>query len=288
MSLNSFVYLMSKSCVSRCPGRFGHHAFSMVEVLVSVGVIAIICGLGAGVYQGAMAKTRLAREVAAGKNLISAYHLYAADQDGRFMPGMDFTAKSVFFEPENRTISMTHVANRYPFRLAPYFGSKLEGTILVNDNGKQIEKTSPRGSGMYDYQVSAFPAFGMNYYFVGGCIGREGDLVFPDECADRLTKINSPLLVFATGGTGTGAGKYDGYNILTPPRLYGENWSAIKWKEDVDPGNFGNVDARHGGKAVCAYTDGSIRLQTIEELRDMRLWNRNAAAQDNPNYQISQ
>lgn len=256
----------------------------MVEILVSVVVIAVICGMGAGVYQGAMAKTRLAREVTAGKNLIAAYQLYAADKDGQYLPGMDFSTDSVFFEPENRTISMTHAANRYPFRLAPYFNSKLEGTVLVNDNGKQIEKETPRGSSWYDYKVSAFPAFGINYMFVGGCIADGGELQDSEECVTRSGQVNSSLLVFATGGTGTGATRYDGYNILTPPRTKYLKWSNVQWKEDLDPGNFGNVDARYSGKAVCVYLDGSIRLQSIEELRDMRLWNRNAFAQDNPNY----
>lgn len=276
------------SCSFLSHRRSEIRAFSMVEILVSVAVIAVLCGVGAGVYQGAMQKTRLAREVTAGKNLISAYQLYAADKDGQYMPGMDFSVNKVLFEPENRTISMIHVANRYPFRLAPYFSSKLDGTILVNDNGKQIEKTAKRGSGMYDYQVSAFPAFGINYYFVGGCISAKGELTWPAECTDRVGKANSSPLVFATGGTGRDDNRYDGYNILTPPRTTGQNWSAAKWKENLDPGNFGNVDARHDGKAVCVYLDGSIRLQTIDELRDMRLWSRNAAAQDNPNYQITQ
>jgi len=45
------------------------------------------------------------------------------------------------------------------------------------------------------------------------------------------------------------------------------------------------VDGRFDGKAVCVFLDGSVRVLSIDELRDMRFWSRNAALENNPNYQ---
>jgi prepilin-type processing-associated H-X9-DG protein len=44
------------------------------------------------------------------------------------------------------------------------------------------------------------------------------------------------------------------------------------------------VHPRHDSKAVVAFLDGSVRKMGINELRDMRLWSRNAAIADDPNY----
>jgi prepilin-type N-terminal cleavage/methylation domain-containing protein len=251
--------------------------FSLIEVLVSVGVIAILAAAGAGVVQHCTGKGKMIREISAGKNLINAYQMAAADGDGRYLPGMDYTVNKVWFEPEKREISTTHVANRYPYRLAPYFDYRLEGTILVNENKKQIDKIFAG-----PYGISTFPAFGINYYYVGGLVTGTGDVMLSDDCLTRTGHGLGSILVFASGGTGT----VDGYNILTPPRIYGQNWSTSAWSENADPGNWGNVDARYEGKAVCVFLDGSIRMLSIDELKDMRLWSKNAAMTDDPNYSI--
>lgn len=251
--------------------------FSLVELLVSIGVIAILAATGVGVLQRSSGKAKMIREIAAGKNLINAYQAAAAESDGRYLPGMDYSVNSVWFEPDKKDITITHVANRYPYRLAPYFDYRLEGTILVNANKKQINQVFAG-----PYGISTFPAFGINYYYVGGMVTAQGTVQLGEECLTRTGHGLGSILVFASGGSGA----IDGYNILTPPRLYGQHWSASAWKESADPGNWGNVDARYDGKAVCAFLDGSIRMLSIEELRDMRLWSKNAAAANDPNYSI--
>jgi prepilin-type processing-associated H-X9-DG protein len=57
-----------------------------------------------------------------------------------------------------------------------------------------------------------------------------------------------------------------------------------KWTKDSDPGNYGYVAARFDGKAVAAFLDGSVRVMTLDDLRDMRLWSKNAAINNDPNY----
>jgi prepilin-type N-terminal cleavage/methylation domain-containing protein/prepilin-type processing-associated H-X9-DG protein len=260
--------------------------FTLLEVLVTAGLVLILALAGAGACRNLLNKRARIQELAAGKNLITAYLAHAADNDGRYLPGMDFSMNKVAFPPENRDVTVMHAANRYPFRLAPYFEYRLDGTILLGGNRKHIGKLAKPGTPMFDYIVSAFPAFGINYYFVGGCVTGVGGLTYPDECVTRASQGAGRLLVFASGGATDGITRVEGFNILTPPQLYGPAWSQTAWKKNSDPGLYGNVDARHDGKAVCVFLDGSIRLLDIEELRDMRLWNRHAAEQDNPGYTI--
>jgi len=246
--------------------------------MVTIGVSAVLAAAGMGVLRGSMEKAKLTREIIAGRNLITAYQSAAVDNDGRFLPGMDYTVNSVWFEPDKKNITTIHVPHRYPYRLAPYFDYRLEGTILVNDNKKQINQVVAG-----EYGISTFPTFGMNYYFVGGLVTASGAVQFPGDCVTRSGQGIRSVLVFASGGSGA----IDGYNILTPPRLYAQNWSAAAWSKSANPGNWGNVDARYDGKAVCVFLDGSVQLKTIQELRDMRLWSRMAAELDDPNYVIA-
>ena len=268
---------------SVCPQPSG---FSLTEILVTSGIIAVLALAGAGACQSILSKRAKVQELAAGKTLITAYLTCAADNDGRYLPGMDFSVNKIAFPPENREVTVMHAANRYPFRLAPYFEYQLEGTVLLSGNREHIAKIAKPGTPMHDYVVSAFPSFGINYYFVGGCLNGTGGLTYPNECVSRTAQGGGSLLVFASGGATDGMTRVEGFNILTPPQLYAAAWSGIAWKKGSDPGLYGNVDARHEGKAVCAFLDGSVRLLSIEELRDMQLWNRNAAEQKDPAYTI--
>ncbi len=274
--------------ISHPPSIKRSTAFTLIELIVTTGIIIILLTASLGAYNAGMSKCRALREIQAGKNLITAYTSHAAENNGTYLPGMDFTVSRIWFQPYNRDITMMHASNRYPFRLAPYFGYQLKGTILVNDTGRHVDKVATPGTPMHDYVVSAFPNFGMNYYFVGGCVtgsAVNSSLTYPAECISRVSQARS-ILVFATGGTTDGTTRIEGFNILTPPRISASNWSSQKWEKNEDPGLHGNVDARYDGKAVCVFLDGSIRMQTIDQLRDMRLWNRNAAEQNDPNYTV--
>jgi len=264
-------------------------AFSLVELMVVLGVVTFLAAVSAGVYQKMTAQGRALREVQAGRRLIAAYLTHAAENNGTYLPGMDFTVGKIWFEPYQRDVTIMHAANRYPFRLAPYLDYELRGSILVNALSTQINTMAKPGTAMHDYVVSAFPTFGINYYFVGGCVSGTPAapvLTYPGDCTSRSGQTTKPLLVFASGGTTDGVKRVEGFNILTPPRLYAETWSTAEWSEKEDPGLHGNIDARHGGRAVCAFLDGSVRLHRIAELRDMRLWNRRAAEADDPSYTL--
>lgn len=271
-----------------CPLRaLSPGGFTLIELVAVMAIALILAALTFGAYQNFCTKGKMTREIAAGKNLINAYQTYAAENDGNYLPGMDMTVTTLTL-PSGKKLSPAHVCQRYPYRLAPYFDYQMKGVVLVNDNEKQIKETL--GS-MYEYGVSAFPTFGINYRFVGGYVSGSASgpaIQYPDECLSRSVQAVRPLLVFASGGTQDGGTKLDGYNILTPPRFTGQNWNGADWSKDSDPGSYGNVDARYDGKAVCVYSDGSVKLQTIADLRDMRVWSRRAAENDDAGYTVTQ
>lgn len=257
------------------------HGFTIVELLVVIAVLAVLAGMGSAALLSASDKAKTAAELAAAKTLATAYQTAAADNGGCYLPARDNSAANVF-NGEGKPISNRQVRARYPFRLAPYFNYAIESTLLVGDNRKQILKLMnlPGPSGpMYDYGVSAFPSFGISRYFVGGTEGQPNN-----ECAANVAQAGRSVIVFVSAGSS----EIDGYEYVRSPGEPGGGWNAGDWTEDSDPGDYGFVHPRHGGKAIAAFLDGSTRLLTIDELRDMRLWSLNAARQDNPAYRVGQ
>lgn len=274
-------------------GRSEHSSlragFTLLELLVVVAIIALLVGLSFPIYQSVLIKARMTNEIQAGRTLITAYVSAAADRDGVYLPGYDRTVSQINVPPKGTPVGGPP-AQRYPFRLAPYFGNRLKGTILVNNNATQIDTAD-------SYSVSCFPAMGMNYIFVGGDVDSAGTTNYPNECITRTGLASASPIVFASaagdggasaGGSGSGTPRIDGYCILTPPNLTGPIWSTATWKSGASPGSYGNVDPRYGGRAVCAFLDGRVQVLGIDQLRDMRLWSRAAAEQDNSKYLIAQ
>jgi len=260
-------------------------ALSIIEMLVSVSIVAVLSVLGGSVYSSASQKAAMSREVQAAKVLVTAFNVSAADNNGRYIRGFDEEAADITL-PSGELVSGQE-ARRYPFRLAAYFDYKTEGTILVNKNKAQLEEGFDRIYGM-----SLCPALAMNQSLVGGVYTRTA-AARPVELsnADQVLTTQAEgvsLLAFVSGGFINGTAKVDGYFNATPPYTTSKavNWGAKvgTWNASSSVMNFGNVDARYGGKAVSAFTDGSIKMLSMSELADMRLWSKQAKAEDKPDY----
>lgn len=264
-------------------------AFTLVELLVVTCVISILSCLVFSGMQNARLAGAKTREISAARTLITAYLSAANDNDGRFLAGYDHAAGELQM-PDGSVISGP-AAERYPYRLAPYLDYQLTGSILVNDNAKQIDTTST-------YLVSCFPVMGINYLFAGGdvTVGSNGaaTYTFPGEAVTTIASGSAPILVFASaageaqGPDGTsGSGKtVKGYCKLEPPSTTAPLWSGSGWNKKSNPADYGHVDARYNGRAICALLDGSVQVLSIDELRDMRLWSRNASDQSNALYTV--
>ena len=81
-----------------------------------------------------------------------------------------------------------------------------------------------------------------------------------------------------------------GYWLIRAPRPHpnqrgsvavGGGWNASNtWNARAIPSFWGNLDFRHGGKAVAVYFDGHVEGAKIEDLRDMRKWSNYADRAD--------
>lgn len=253
--------------------------FTLIELLVVIAILAILAGIGSAALLSAADKVRTAAETTAAKTLISAYQAAAADNGGRYLAARDTGATNVF-NAQGEPVNSRQVRARYPFRLAPYFNYAVESTLLAGNNRQQLLEvmnlSRPSGS-MYDYGISAFPSFGISRYFVGGTAGQAND-----ECVRTVAQADHSVIAFVSAGSS----EIDGYEYVRSPGEPGAGWGAGTWTKDSDPTQFGFVHPRHGGKAIAAFLDGSTRLMTLEDLRDMRLWSRRAAQQDNPTYTV--
>lgn len=267
---------------ARIPGG-RRAAFTLVELLVVITILGVLAGLSVAGVSKAMDMAGSVKESAAAKTLVTAYLSAASDNNGFFMPGYDRAAPSIQLPDGSANLSGP-AAQRYPYRLAPYFNYDIKGTLLTSDNAT-IDVSD-------HYRVSAFPSFGINYLFVGGDVSSSGDISNPRECLQVAGKEKSSILVFATaagsgGGEGSSEETVQGFCKLEPPRYTSRIWAAAPWTRESDPSDYGQMDARHGGKAVCAFSDGSVRKLTVEELKDMRLWSYQAANADKPNYTVT-
>ncbi len=261
-------------------------AFTLIELLVATIMLAILAALGFSIMGGVRQKTILTKELNAGKSLISSYLLAAAENNGRYLPGDDESITRVWSAASNAWIEATgvlqrQIIRRYPFRLAPYFSHKLEGTILVHENLEAVKGASP---GMRDYLTSTAPSFGINYLLVGGHVHRNGTVAMEHECITNSSRSSGSVLAFATAAAGIPGSNYRlaGYSKILSPQ--NGSWLNRQWSPTSDPVDFGFLDARHNGKALCAFLDGSVRSLTIDELRDMRLWSFRAAEAKDPAY----
>ncbi len=262
------------------------HAFTLLELLVVIAILGALIGAGSAALSTAMGKSKLIAEMTAAKTLITAYQAAAMENGGRFLPAHN-SAVGDIQNAQGQSLPIL-TKTRYPFRLAPYFNYAIEGTLLVGDNEKQFKVR--RDAANDDYWISAYPAFGMNLSFVGG--KRIGDDSSGNErwdtfntapdCIRSMANAGQSVIAFITAGGGNIAG----YEYVKAPGGPGSSWSPASWSDNSRPEDYGNVYPRHDGKAVAAFLDGSVKMLSLEELRDMRLWSREAHLRDDPNYTV--
>jgi len=244
-------------------------AFTLVELLVTLVIIGLLAGLGNAAYQKASSSSRQTMEMSAGRNLGQALQNYIQDNDGSILPGYLDPRDSRVADARNdkgQSISPTHAAQRYPWRLLPYMDYQIRGGVWVNKLASQIPETDP----YRDYLVSLVPTLGMNITYVGG---DSRNVQLPGRCVTRINRVTHPsgLIAFASGQyEDPNYGKLDGYFEIKPPS--GGSSSG--------PG----LATRYNGKAVAVMLDGHAEALTLEELKDMRRWCDEAAAQNNPNW----
>ncbi len=283
-----FVNSHSKYCLSS-----GVRAFSLTELVVVIGIVALLGCFAIGGIQKAYEATRRTREIHAARTLIIAFHRYATEHNGTFFNGND--NKEDAWNLDGKKLShMPPIATRYPWRLLPYVDGGLTDAILINQSIDEARD----GTGKFDdYSVSLLPSLAMNITYIGSereVLNKKGEVLgYNPHTVNRIEQVQNPndLIVFVSGGafdappddTTATPRKYHGYWYAKAPY---DTMTGSTWPDEADPRFplLGNVHFRWDGKAVVASLSGSVSLLTPKQLRDMRRWANNAAVANDPNW----
>lgn len=263
--------------------KFLNKGFSLVELLVTTGIILSLAAAVIPVASSCIEKGRAAREIAGARRAVIAWRTCAMENNQMILPGYQADWSAV--NAKGKILSFPANA-RYVFRLAPYLDFQIKGTLLVND---QIRIQD-------DYEMSMAPSLGINLTFVGGDYGGGSDLVPSDAnfatygkfAVTNLNEIHAPskLLVFASARITDSQNRIqEGYNAIKSPRLTSNRWLGT-YEEKRPYYDFGAVHPRFQNRAVCAMADGHVEMLGIEDLRDMRRWSNQAAMADDPDWLI--
>lgn len=283
-----------RDTVSRFDKAPRMRGFTLLELLAVIGTTCVLAVLCAGAVQKSVNSANKVREINAARQLVLAFQTSAQENDGVYLAGMDYragTTNSPVYNPNGGLVT-GHAAHRYPYRLGPYLGNQFDGTIFVNRSKAEIAKKTDVNGSMYDYTVSTYPALGINAYCVGGIVASDGSIRNSGDCISRSGNARGSILAFASGGSGTGKMKMSGFSYVSPPTLANDSpicevWqSESSWTKEKNPMSYGWVDFRYEDKAVCAFLDGSVRMCSVKELKDMRLWTPSAQDADDPNYSL--
>ncbi len=282
--------------VPQNPARRG---FTLVELLVVIAIIALLLALLLPALAAARQSGRMTRELSAGQQLMAAFALYAADSKGAILPGYPtgaMVAGPIVVQDESGDRLTAEVAQRYPWRIAPYLDYNFRGLYkddrLLADIRDSQSLYLPLGVD-YRYVVSLFPSLGMNTAFVGGnanelAFSPASQALFGKFYVTRIEEPQHPdkLLVFASARCEQQfalpvLGRPEGFFRVDPPWFSARNWQPTYDAEAVSPGaNSGFVSCRYSGRAVTAQFDGHGQTLGWTDLQDMRRWSDQARAPD--------
>jgi prepilin-type N-terminal cleavage/methylation domain-containing protein len=265
--------------------------FTLVELLVTVAVIAVLVSALLPALQSARQAGLKTRELAATKTLMLAYTAYAEEHNTKVMLGaFDPTGQEDLTDEFGRPV-VGETISRYPFRLAPYFDHEWTGATHIGPQAEQLSdlrdryRGSPPELNEWHYQVSLYPSLGLNQRYVGG--NAKDPRFFAERFhVERLIDAARPsaLITFASsyfaGPTPTGSTEQTaGFFRIAPPRA--DEW---KGRDPMDPSYFGHVHPRYAGAAVVGFFDGHAGSLTITQLNDMRHWADPAARLNDPDW----
>ena len=263
--------------------RHPHHgpgaasAFTLLELLVVMAVLGLLAALAFPVFGKAKESGMRGAEIAAARKLLAGFASYTADHGGAVMPGLKNPGpEEQVTDANGNKVTDAGARERYAWRIAPYIGYDVNGTLLVNN-----AQAAPPHDPMFSYLVSALTTLGMNTTFVGGDFGSSALIKAGDQrtllrlgpfYVQNVSQAVQPskLIVFASALNSMGGEKAVGNYRVFPPLMRG--------------GDGSRIDYRFDGKAVSACLDGHVELLGPAEMQDMRRWSNLAAQADDPGH----
>lgn len=277
--------------------------FTLVELLVVVGIIAVIMGILLPSLSRAQLSAKQVRGMSDLRQMLIGYTQYHVENHGSVLYGYTpptVNGKPILVElPSGEKIGYP-ISDRYPWRLAPYVSdvwriihshADLPPLPLAGDTAQESFAKA--------YTLSLNPTYGINSVFVGGhlggvfegFVGPNGDT--PNTGAHVVFKARevrnpSRLIVFAECQARNAPGLISassGLHFLTPPHANRHWWSVGpdgRFKLEVPEGVLvGLPEGRNGKRTVTGFFDGHVEAMPPADLTDMRLW---ANGADSPEY----
>ncbi len=258
-------------------------AFTLIETLVVIGVIALLLGLLLPTLHAVKKSGERTVEMSAARQLMVAYNAYANVHNGAVLPG--YWLQMEAFDASGNPID-TVPGGRYPWRLAPYLDYNFRG-LFTNENEVLLERLEYEDPWLYQYVVSLSPSLGLNTTWIGGH-QEEGGFLPPESSflrtfgriyLTRMSEARRPqqLIVFASARgidpyQPVGSGVVEGYFRITSPYFTSYRWLSEEFDAGDPPQAYGFLSPRYGGSVVSAFLDSHVDMLTKRQLKDMRYW----------------
>jgi len=192
-------------------------AFTIVEILVVVGIIALLLGMLLPALSGALKRSSKHKELNTIRQIGLGWTLYANANNDKLLPGyLDFDVQQrwrVRYEyPNHWDIPVGDLAGPWTWRLLPYLENDIATVHGYRDErGYETVTLDPGETGATSDEMEIFanpiafePGFGYNAYYVGGWWTMESGLarpVFYDAKRDIDGSIRSVSVVAKSIGT---------------------------------------------------------------------------------------
>ncbi len=278
--------------------------FTLIELLTVIAITGTLLGILLPALGHAKAAARQTRAQTGLRAMLSGYTIYQLDHGGAVLYG--YTPATVGGEAVTVRASSGHVfglpvADRYPWRLAPYVADLWAILYCHGDPPPLPQPVDSEHEAMLKaYTLSLSPTFGINSIYVGG----HGDgpfrgfvtvqgVVKPNRGQHVVFHTNevrrpSELIVFAESQAFGGPfGDGDaGLHFVTPPWANGHRWHVHDGQmQPLMRGQIAGLPrGRWGRGAVTGFFDGHVAALPPDELRNMRLWANHA---DRPDYDFT-
>jgi prepilin-type N-terminal cleavage/methylation domain-containing protein len=269
-------------------------AFTLIEVLVAIGIIGVLIAILMPALAAARGASRKAEELANVRQLWAGWSLYASESDGRVLPGyladdVQEKWKLKFTLDIDGSVVPKEFTRSYPFRLLPYLSHQ---HVLLRE---YVDSFEPDPRKDLD-GIASHPAFGYNAIYVGGWyegIEDSGRPIVRFEASNTIARSitaidrSSEVVVFASSAERKSGASFDetdttapGAHYVVPPTVaQSPQWTAAGSAVTV-LSDTAVPAMRHTSQVACVFADGHTGAEAAGGLFDQRRWIAAANARD--------